>query len=63
MTENNTNTPEENKMSLSEALNMLINLRNACNFLGLKEYVTALETVYGWVSKMVAFFYDTGRKD
>ncbi|MDE7132964.1 MAG: hypothetical protein K2O65_14450 [Lachnospiraceae bacterium] len=43
--ENNTTAPEENKMSLSEALNMLINLRNACNFLGLQEYVTVLEAI------------------
>lgn len=63
MTEHNTTAPEENKMSLSEALDMLINLRNACYALGLKEYVTALETVYAWVDKMVASFASIGRQD
>ena len=54
--ENNTTAPEESKMSLSEALDMMINLRNACNFSGLKEYVTALETVYAWVDKVLTDF-------
>lgn len=51
MTEHNTTAPEENKMSLSEPLDKVISLRNACYAVGLKEYVTALETVYAWVDK------------
>ncbi|MBD5525572.1 MAG: hypothetical protein HDR04_14360 [Lachnospiraceae bacterium] len=51
--ENNINAPEENNMRLSEALNMLIDVRNACKTLGLHEHATALETVYAWVDKVL----------
>ena len=60
-TENNTTAPEENKMSLSEALDMMKKLRNFCHDLGLPQYVTALDTVYAWVDKMVSFFYSLGK--
>ena len=61
MEEINTNAPEENKMSLSEALDMMKKLRNFCHDLELPQYVTALDTVYTWVDKMVTFFYSSGR--
>ena len=53
MDEINTNVPEENKMRLSEALNMLIDVRNACKTLGLHEHAAALETVFAWVNKVL----------
>ena len=59
--ENRTTAPEENKMSLSEALDMMKKLRNFCHDLGLPQYVTALDTVYAWVDKMVTFFYSVGK--
>ncbi|MBD5144568.1 MAG: hypothetical protein HDT21_01395 [Ruminococcus sp.] len=56
MTEKNTTAPEESKMSLSEALDMMKKLRNFCNDLELPQYVTALETVYAWVDKVLTDF-------
>lgn len=53
---------EENKMSLSEALDMMKKLRNFCHELGLPQYVTALDTVYSWVDKLVTFFLSSGRQ-
>lgn len=61
MTEKNTTAPEENKMSLSEALDMMKKLRNFCHDLGLPQYVTALDTVYAWVDKFVSFFAGAGK--
>lgn len=53
-TENTNTAPEENKMSLSESLDMMKKLRNFCHDLGLPQYVTALDTVYAWVDKVLA---------
>ncbi|MBD5516090.1 MAG: hypothetical protein HDR06_15975 [Lachnospiraceae bacterium] len=59
--ENNTTVLEENKMSLSESLDNMKKLRNFCHALDLPQYVTALDTVYEWVDKMVTFFYSVSK--
>lgn len=61
MTEHNTTAPEENKMSLSEALDMLLDLREMCLKGGFSKHVKAIDTVYSWVDKMVSFFYSVGK--
>lgn len=58
-----TTAPEENKMSLSESLDMVLDLREMCLKGGFSKHAKAIDTVYEWVDKMVAFFYSVGKQD